>query len=66
MQKKRLTISNVCPTACGKEAEILTCKAFMGASEQQEYYLSQVNLIRGFHKRSIYFIFYETGVETTK
>ena len=29
-----------CPTACGKEAEILTFEAFIGASEQQKNYFS--------------------------
>ena len=56
----------VCPTACAKEAEILTFEAFMGASEQQKNYLSKINLILGFHNRSIYFVFYEIGVETMK
>ena len=29
------------PTPCGKEAQILTFEAFMGASEQQKQYLSK-------------------------
>ena len=64
--KKTFDNFKTCPTACGKEAEILTFEAFMGASEQQKNYLSNDNLILGFHKRSIYFIFYEIGVETMK